>query len=47
MAATNAVLMTDTGHACIWTGTLVDAKDPNQRFIRYAGSLGWTQSNPT
>jgi acetolactate synthase-1/2/3 large subunit len=38
---TNAVLVTDTGHSGIWTGTMVDAKDPNQRFIRCAGSLGW------
>jgi acetolactate synthase-1/2/3 large subunit len=37
----NAVLVTDTGHAGIWTGTMVDAKDPNQQFIRCAGSLGW------
>lgn len=38
---TNAVLVTDTGHAGIWTGTMVDVKDPEQRFIRCAGSLGW------
>ena len=37
----NAVLVTDTGHSGIWTGTMVDAKDPNQRFLRCAGSLGW------
>jgi acetolactate synthase I/II/III large subunit len=37
----DAVLVTDTGHSGIWTGTLVDAKDPNQRFLRCAGSLGW------
>ncbi|MGH8072249.1 MAG: thiamine pyrophosphate-binding protein [Candidatus Entotheonellia bacterium] len=37
----NAVLVTDTGHSGIWTGTMVDARDPNQRFIRCAGSLGW------
>ena len=35
----NAVLVTDTGHSGIWTGTMVDAKDPNQMFIRCAGSL--------
>jgi acetolactate synthase-1/2/3 large subunit len=38
---TNSVLVTDTGHAGIWTGTMVDAKDPNQMFLRCAGSLGW------
>jgi acetolactate synthase-1/2/3 large subunit len=37
----DSVLVTDTGHSGIWTGTMVDAKDPNQRFIRCAGSLGW------
>jgi acetolactate synthase-1/2/3 large subunit len=37
----NAVLVTDTGHSGIWTGTMVDARDPNQTFIRCAGSLGW------
>jgi acetolactate synthase-1/2/3 large subunit len=36
-----AVLVTDTGHSGIWTGTMVDAKDPNQMFLRCAGSLGW------
>ena len=35
------LLVTDTGHSGIWTGTMVDAKDPNQTFIRCAGSLGW------
>ena len=38
---THAVLVTDTGHSGIWTVTIVDAKDPNQRFIWCAGSLGW------
>jgi len=37
----NAVLVTDTGHSGIWTGTMVDAKHPNQMFLRCAGSLGW------
>jgi len=37
----DAVLVTDTGHSGIWTGSMVDAKDPNQRFLRCAGSLGW------
>src|SRR5919197_1379206 len=30
---TNSVLVIDTGHSGIWTGTMVDAKDPNQTFI--------------
>jgi acetolactate synthase-1/2/3 large subunit len=37
----HGVLVTDTGHSGIWTGTMVDAKDPEQIFIRCAGSLGW------
>jgi acetolactate synthase-1/2/3 large subunit len=37
----DAVLVSDTGHAGIWTGTMVDFKHPGQSFIRCAGSLGW------
>ncbi len=37
----DAVLVADTGHSGIWTGTLVDLKHSNQRYIRCAGSLGW------
>ena len=37
----NAVLVADTGHAGIWTGSMVDLNDPGQEYIRYAGSLGW------
>lgn len=37
----NAALVTDTGHSGIWTGTMVDARHPDQMFIRCAGSLGW------
>jgi acetolactate synthase-1/2/3 large subunit len=37
----HAVLVTDTGHAGIWTGTMVDVRDPHQMFLRCAGSLGW------
>ena len=47
----DAVLVTDTGHSGIWTGTMVDAKDPNQTFIRCAGSWAgpsqpWGSSAP-
>jgi len=38
----DAVLVADTGHSGIWTGTMVDLKHPGQRYIRYAGSLGWS-----
>jgi acetolactate synthase-1/2/3 large subunit len=37
----DAVLVSDTGHAGVWTGTMVDFKHSDQSFIRCAGSLGW------
>jgi acetolactate synthase-1/2/3 large subunit len=37
----NAVLVSDTGHSAIWTGTLVGLKHPGQRYIRCSGTLGW------
>ena len=37
----DAVLVSDTGHAGIWTGTMIDLKQPTQSYIRCAGSLGW------
>ena len=37
----NAVLLSDTGHAAIWTGTMVALNKPGQRYIRCAGTLGW------
>jgi len=37
----NAILVSDTGHSGIWTGTMVDLKYPDQMYIRCAGSLGW------
>jgi len=37
----NAVLVSDTGHSGIWTGTMIDLKSPDQSYIRCAGSLGW------
>ena len=37
----DAILVSDTGHAGIWTGTMMDLKHPGQSFIRCAGSLGW------
>jgi len=38
----NAILMADTGHAGIWTGTMVELKHASQSYIRAAGSLGWS-----
>ena len=37
----DAVLVSDTGHAGIWTGTMLDLKHPDQKYMRAAGSLGW------
>ena len=37
----DAILVADTGHAAIWTGTLVGLTKPGQRYLRCAGTLGW------
>ncbi|MHC4717584.1 MAG: thiamine pyrophosphate-binding protein [Planctomycetota bacterium] len=37
----DAVLVADTGHSGIWTGTHVELHHPGQRYLRAAGSLGW------
>lgn len=37
----DAVLVADTGHAAIWSGTMIELRHPSQRFIRCAGTLGW------
>ncbi|HSQ02761.1 MAG TPA: thiamine pyrophosphate-binding protein [Burkholderiales bacterium] len=37
----NGVLVSDTGHAGMWTSQMVDLRQPGQRYIRCAGSLGW------
>ena len=37
----DAILVSDTGHSGIWTGTLVELRHPEQTYIRCAGSLGW------
>ncbi len=36
----DTVVLSDTGHAAVWSGTLLDLK-PGQRYIRCAGTLGW------
>ena len=38
---TDAVLISDTGHAGIWTGTMVDLRHTEQSYYRCAGTLGW------
>lgn len=37
----DGVLVSDTGHSGIWTGSMIDFKYPTQRYFRCAGSLGW------
>jgi acetolactate synthase-1/2/3 large subunit len=37
----DALVVSDTGHSGIWTGTMLDLNHPEQSFIRCAGSLGW------
>ena len=37
----DAILVSDTGHSGIWSGTMIDFKHPDQSFIRCSGSLGW------
>ena len=37
----DAVLVSDTGHAGVWTGTMLDLQHSDQSYIRCAGSLGW------
>jgi acetolactate synthase-1/2/3 large subunit len=37
----NAILVSDTGYAGIWTGAMVYLTHSEQSYIRAAGSLGW------
>ena len=37
----DSILVSDTGHAGIWTGTMIDLKHADQSYIRCSGSLGW------
>lgn len=37
----DAILVSDTGHSGIWTGTHIELRQPGQQYIRAAGSLGW------
>ncbi|MBI4192089.1 MAG: thiamine pyrophosphate-binding protein [Betaproteobacteria bacterium] len=37
----DCVVVSDTGHAGIWTGTMIDFKYATQRYFPCAGSLGW------
>ena len=37
----DSILVSDTGHSGVWTGTMIDLKHPDQSYVRCAGSLGW------
>jgi acetolactate synthase I/II/III large subunit len=37
----NGVVVSDTGHAGIWTARMIELNAPSQRYYRTAGSLGW------
>ena len=37
----DAILVSDTGHSGVWTGTMLDLRQPTQSYIRCSGSLGW------
>jgi acetolactate synthase-1/2/3 large subunit len=37
----DGVVVSDTGHAGMWTGQMIDLNRPGQRYIRCEGSLGW------
>ncbi len=37
----DAILVSDTGHAGIWTGTMIEITEAGQTYLRCAGSLGW------
>ena len=41
MLPSDTLLVSDTGHAGIWTGTMIDLNHAGQDYIRCAGSLGW------
>ncbi len=37
----NGVVVSDTGHAGIWTARFIELNEPGQSYFRTAGSLGW------
>lgn len=37
----DGIMVSDTGNAAIWTGTMAYITHPGQSYIRCAGSLGW------
>lgn len=37
----DAILVSDTGHAGMWTSQMTELKHESQRYLRCAGTLGW------
>ena len=37
----DALVVSDTGHAGIWTGVMMQLKQPGLNYLRCVGSLGW------
>ena len=37
----DGIVVSDTGHSGIWSGTMIDLNQPSQSYFRCAGSLGW------
>ena len=37
----DAIFLSDTGHAGMWTGAMIEITNPGQTYLRCAGSLGW------
>jgi acetolactate synthase-1/2/3 large subunit len=37
----DALVVADTGYSSEWSGTMIEMKYPEQRYLRAAGSLGW------
>ena len=37
----NGIVVSDTGHAGIWTARFIEFRHPGQSYLRTAGSLGW------
>ena len=37
----DTLMVSETGHAGMWTGAMLDLNRPGQGYIRAAGSLGW------
>ena len=37
----DAILVSDTGNSAIWTATMLKITQPQQKYLRAAGSLGW------